>query len=55
MSVPNHPAKPRQVWITYEDDTTVVTTPNQLAFFRLQIIFTECAIYHGKNVNENGI
>jgi mono/diheme cytochrome c family protein len=55
MSIPDHPAKTWQIRIIYEDDTTVITTPNQLALFGLEIIFTKCAICHGKNVYENGI
>jgi hypothetical protein len=54
MVIPDHPAESRQVRITHKDDSTVIPTPYELALFRLEIIFTEYAIGHVKNVNENG-
>jgi hypothetical protein len=54
MAIPDHPAESRQVRVIYKDDSTVIPTPYELALIRLEIIFTEYAISHGKNVNENG-
>jgi hypothetical protein len=55
MTIPDHPTETRQLRIVHEDDTTVITAPNQLPLFGLEFVFTEYAISHGKNVNENGI
>jgi hypothetical protein len=55
MAVPDYAAKTWQVWIIHEDDTTVIPTPNQLSLFGFEPFFTEYAISHGMNVNENGI
>jgi hypothetical protein len=54
MMIPDHTAKARQVRIIHQDDSAVISTPNQLTLFRPKIFFTEYAIGHGKNVNENG-
>jgi hypothetical protein len=54
MAIPDHPTESRQIWIINKDDSTVVPLPYKLALFRLEMIFTECTISHGKNVNENG-
>jgi hypothetical protein len=55
MLIPDHTAKARKVRIIYEYDSAVITTPNQLTLFRLELFFTKYAISHGINVNENGI
>ncbi|BDT78568.1 hypothetical protein PKF032_04560 [Polynucleobacter yangtzensis] len=55
MSIPYHPTKTRQIRIIHENDSTVITAPNKLPLFGLEFVFTEYAISHGKNVNENGI
>jgi hypothetical protein len=55
MTAPNHTAKARQIRIIHQDDSAVISTPNQLTLFRFELIFTEYAISHGNNVNENGI
>jgi hypothetical protein len=55
MMIPNHTTKARQIRIIDQNDSAIIPTPNQLALFRLKLFFTEYAISHGKNVNENGI
>jgi hypothetical protein len=55
MVIPNDPTKTRQLRIIHEDDTTVISAPNKLPLFGLKFVFTEYAISHGKNVNDNGI
>jgi hypothetical protein len=55
MSIPYHPTKTRQIRIIHENDSAVITAPNDLPLFGLEFVFTEYAISHGKNVNENGI
>jgi hypothetical protein len=54
MVIPDYPTKTRQIRIVYQDDSAVISTPDQLTLFRLEFFFTEYAISHGKNVNENG-
>jgi hypothetical protein len=54
MAIPDNAAKAREVRIIYEDDAAVISAPNQLAFFRLEFVFTKYTIRHVKNVNENG-
>jgi hypothetical protein len=55
MEIPNHTTKARQIRIIYQDDSAIISTPNQLTLLRLKLFFTEYAVSHGKNVNENGI
>jgi hypothetical protein len=55
MPIPDHAAKTWQIWFVHEDDTALIATPNQLTLFGLNLLFTEYAISHGKNVYENGI
>jgi hypothetical protein len=54
VTIPDHPAKTRQVRVIDKGDSTVIPAPYELTLFRLEIIFTEYAISHEKNVNENG-
>jgi hypothetical protein len=54
MMIPDHSTESRKIRIVHKDDAAVISTPYKLAFFRLEIIFTEYAIGHVKNVNENG-
>jgi hypothetical protein len=54
MPIPDHSTKTRKVGIVHKNDATVIAAPNQLPFFRLELVFTKCAISHGKNVYENG-
>jgi hypothetical protein len=54
MVIPDYTAKTWQVWIVHKDDAAVISSPNQLTLFRLELFFTEYAISHGMNVNENG-
>jgi hypothetical protein len=55
MAVPDYPTKTRKIGVIYQNDSTVIATPNQLTLFGLELICTKYAIGHGKNVNENGI
>jgi hypothetical protein len=55
MAIPDHTAKARKIRIIYQDDPAIISTPYQLTLFRFKLFFTEYAISHGKNVNENGI
>jgi hypothetical protein len=55
VAIPNDSAKTRQLRIIDENDTTIITAPNERPLFGLEIFFTKYAISHGKNVNENGI
>jgi hypothetical protein len=54
VSIPNHSTETRQIRVVYQDDSTVISAPDELAFIRLEFVFTHYAIGHGKNVNENG-
>ncbi|BDT74815.1 hypothetical protein PKF022_04800 [Polynucleobacter sp. KF022] len=55
MAIPDYSTKTRQIGIINHDDSTVISAPNDLPLFGLEFVFTEYAISHGKNVNENGI
>jgi len=55
MTIPNDSTETRQIGIIYQNDSTVISAPNDLPLFGLEFVFTEYAISHGKNVNENGI
>jgi hypothetical protein len=55
MAVPDNPTKAWQGYVINQNDAAVVTTPDKLPLFGLELIFTKYAISHGKNVNENGI
>jgi hypothetical protein len=54
MVIPDHPTESRQIRIVDQDNATVISAPYELTLFGLEIVFTEYAISHGKNVNENG-
>jgi hypothetical protein len=55
MAIPDYSTETRQIGIIHHDDSTVITAPNKLPLFGLEFVFTEYAISHEKNVNENGI
>jgi hypothetical protein len=55
MMAPDHAAKSGKFWIIHEDDAAIIAAPDKLPLFGLEFVFTEYAISHGKNVNENGI
>jgi hypothetical protein len=54
VTIPYHPTKSRQIGIIHQNDSTVISAPNELPLFGLEFVFTEYAISHLKNVNENG-
>jgi hypothetical protein len=54
MAIPDYTAKTRKIWIVHEDYAAVISPPNQLTLFGIELFFTEYAISHGMNVNENG-
>jgi hypothetical protein len=41
MTIPDHPTKTRQIVIVHKNDTTVITAPDQLPLFRLELVFTK--------------
>jgi hypothetical protein len=54
MVIPDYPAESRQIRIVDQDNATVISAPYELTPFGLKFVFTEYAISHRKNVNENG-
>jgi hypothetical protein len=55
MVIPNYSAKTRKIGVIHENDSAVISTPNQLTLFRVELFFTKYTVSHWKNVNENGI
>jgi hypothetical protein len=55
MAIPEHSTKARKIRLVHQDDATVIAAPHQFTLLGLDIVFTEYAMCHGKNVNENGI
>jgi hypothetical protein len=46
MAIPNYPAKTWKIGVIHENNPAVISTPNQLTLFSVELFFAKYAVSH---------